>query len=263
MKLACQEHQIPGNTLAEKMHNLEEYGYDGIEFSGLHLKNRIKEINRTCSRGKVKPSSVCVGYRGCLLSAIKEEREMAYEDMKSLLSVASEIGAPCLTIVPVFGAACITDLSPFKTSMDLEKELLIYYLEKLAVFAEKEHVHLVIECLNRYETHLLNRLEQAVDICKKINSKYINAMGDLFHMNIEETDIYSAIQQTGSLLKHLHLADSTRLQPGYGHIDFKKVFQALKKIQYKDYLSLECMIKGDADVALPNIVKYLKSSERE
>ena len=39
MKLACQEGMTPGRNLEEKLAHLEEYGYEGIEFSGGRVKN--------------------------------------------------------------------------------------------------------------------------------------------------------------------------------------------------------------------------------
>jgi sugar phosphate isomerase/epimerase len=84
-------------------------------------------------------------------------------------------------------------------------------------------------------------------------------MADFFHMNIEEADIAKSIEDAGSYIMHVHLADSNRLLPGYGHTDFKSGFNALKKINYRNFMALECRIPGDPDIELPKCVKYLKS----
>jgi sugar phosphate isomerase/epimerase len=60
-------------------------------------------------------------------------------------------------------------------------------------------------------------------------------------MNIEEETIAGAIRKTGSLLNHVHLADSNRAAPGQGHIDFKPVLEALRDVDYRGYLSFELL----------------------
>jgi sugar phosphate isomerase/epimerase len=47
-------------------------------------------------------------------------------------------------------------------------------------------VTLLLEPLNRCETHFLNRVEQAVDIPRRVGSPAVQVMPDLFHMNIED-----------------------------------------------------------------------------
>ena len=43
--------------------------------------------------------------------------------------------------------------------------------------------------------------------------------------------------------------DSNRWAPGYGHIDFKEVLSALKRVGYQGYLSLEVLPLPDPDTA--------------
>ena len=66
-------------------------------------------------------------------------------------------------------------------------------------------------------------------------------MGDTFHMNIEEDSVPGAIRATGSLLNHVHLADSNRAAPGAGHVDFVPILGALADIDYDGYLSFELL----------------------
>ena len=48
-----------------------------------------------------------------------------------------------------------------------------------------------------------------------------------------------AIRDAGPLLAHLQVEDSHRLSPGGGHIDFPPIIEALRRIDYKGYLSFE------------------------
>lgn len=258
MKLAAQEGMVPGRTLAEKLDNLEKYGYEGIEFGGGGLEGRQDEIINATSQSKVKPSTICAGFRGCPLDADKSQRDLAMSDMKELLKVAANIGAVGLIMVPIFGRPRIPDLSPYKTARQLEMELLVTLLKELGDYAKEVGSVVLVEPLNRYETHLLNRLEQGVDVCKQVNSPNVKIMADFFHMSIEERDIPKSIEEAGEYIYHVHLADSTRLLPGYGHTDFQAGFAALKKIGYDKYMALECGVPGDGEVELPKSAAYMK-----
>jgi len=258
MKLASQEGLAPGRDLSEKLDNLAEYGYEGIEFWGSGIQSRQDEIIKATQNHQVKSSTICAGYGGCLVDGAKSERDKAMSDIKDLLTVAANIGAVGLIMVPVFGDLRINDLSPYKSSRQLTEELLVTLLKELGDHAKEVGSIVLVEPLNRYETHFINRLEQGVDICKRVNNPNVQIMADFFHMSIEEANIPESIKAAGSYIKHVHLADSTRLLPGYGHTDFKSGFAALKEIGFENYMALECGVPGPGEVELPKSANYMK-----
>ncbi len=268
MKIACQEGMAPGNTLQEKLDNLAQYGYEGIEFWGAQFidtdsggmrKERVAEVVRLTQNHSVKPSTICAGYRGALLDAERRTREQAIADIETLLYTAGEIGAVGVIVVPIFGGPRISDLSPFMSAVELETELLCKLLDPLGKVAEKAGSYILLEPLNRYETHYMNRLEQAVAICQRVGGANLKLMADFFHMSIEERDIPAAIRGAKGYLAHVHLADSTRLLPGYGHTDFRSGFAALREIGFDRYMALECGIPGDPREELPKCAQYLRA----
>jgi len=58
--------------------------------------------------------------------------------------------------------------------------------------------------------------------------------------------IAEALASAGDLLGHVHLVDSNRWAPGYGHLDFQPVLEALKRIGFSGFLSFEILAKPDA-----------------
>ena len=64
-------------------------------------------------------------------------------------------------------------------------------------------------------------------------------------------------QNDASQFKHIHLADSQRILPGYGHTDFKAGFAALQEICFEGYMALECGVPGP--VELPKCSAFLRS----
>ena len=260
MKLSCGEQLLKSvKGIEEKLKMLEECGFEGMEITGSNVRGREDEIKKAVAKSKVRASTIC-GYDGSLLAAEKGVRDNAVDEIKYLLSFAGEIGAMGVIIVPLFGPPEISNLYPYADAVTLEKRLLVELLKEIGEHARKVKAFVLLEPLNRYETHLINRLEQAVEIVQKVNNPYVKIMADLFHMNIEERDMSRSIQKAGRYIKHVHLADSTRLLPGYGHTDFRPSLRALKKLRFRDYMALECGIPpgSDAKEELKKCVKYLK-----
>src|SRR5690606_5416799 len=101
--------------------------------------------------------------------------------------------------------------------------------------------------LNRYEDHMLNRLEQAKALIQEGRFSSIQVLADFFHMSIEEKNIADSIEHTGKLIGHVHLADNTRQLPGQGSINFEDGFKALQKIGFDQYMSIECEISDNPE----------------
>ena len=240
MKLASQEGLAVGSTLAEKLDSLASAGYEGIEFGGGNLRERIPEIQAATANHSVKPSTICAGFKGCPLDADKKERDIASADIHRLLETAGELGMVGLIMVPIFGSPRIPDLSPLASPIQLENDLLYKLMDDWGKTAERAGTLLLLEPLNRYETHLIKTLQDGVDVCQKVGNPHIKIMADFFHMSIEEANIPESIRLAASHIAHVHLADSTRQMPGLGHTDFKAGFDALKSIGYTGYMALEC-----------------------
>lgn len=259
MKIACQEGMAVGASLPEKLDKLAEAGYDGIELNGSGLSDRVDQVSRALAGHQVKPSSICGGVRAALLDPDLTERKKAVEDIKSLLQVAGTLGATGVIVVPIFGPPRIPDLSPYRSAVELEKDLLCRLCEELGEAAEASGSLVLLEPLNRYETHLLRSLSDAVDVCRRIGSPGIRIMADFFHMSIEEADLPASIRSAGSHIAHVHLADSTRQLPGLGHTDFRSGFAALREAGFDGYMALECGNPSeDRQAGLTQCARFLR-----
>ncbi len=263
MKLSVQDNLVPGNTLKEKLGLLEELGFAGIELWGRpQLNEKLTEYRDIFSSYRVKPSVICAGYGGDLLSPDKSARHEAIEGINKRLEWASALGALGVIFVPTFGGPKIPDLDPLYPSVvELEKRLLIAECKILAKKGEDVGAYAILEPLNRYETHLINRLEQAVEVLNEVSSDGLRIMADFFHMNIEESDIGQALRDSSDYIVHVHLADSNRQIPGKGHTDFSPISQLLAK-GYDRYFSLECRIPGDPINELKDFRRFIERCAR-
>ena len=106
-------------------------------------------------------------------------------------------------------------------------------LQRVAETAAKSNITLGLEVVNRYETNVLNTASQGVEMCRRIGAPNVKVHLDVYHMNIEESDIAAAIIETGEYLGYFHTGDSHRGYMGSGSIDLAGVFRALVKADYQ------------------------------
>ena len=256
MKLALREEMTPGVTLPEKLAWLERAGLDGIELSAASLGLAREELRTIFTSSPVGAANIAGATT--LLHPDARERAAAKELTHRRLELAGMLGAAGVLLVPQFGRAPeLPDLSPLKSAIDLERELLVLQLRELAPAAAAAGLPLFLEPLNRYEAHVVNRLEQGVAFTEQVGPE-IAIMADFFHMNIEEADIAASIRAAGRHVVYVHVADSNRLQPGRGHLDFRPGFTTLKEVGYDGYLGIECRLDGPIDRVIPETTALLR-----
>ena len=225
-----------GEPIERSIARLAKFGYDGVEFVGEPSKVQTREIRQLLKKYQIKASSVVQIFTDERhpISAKETIRRNAVEYVKDCINMANEIEAP---VVTTSCSACMK-VSP-EAPFEKERSLAIEFLRETGEYAGKLGIKLAVEPWNRYETYFINRLEQALDLINAVGLKNVGVMGDLFHMNIEESSLAGALTKVGSKLVHLHIADSNRQAPGRGHTDFQSVASALKQIGYSRYLTME------------------------
>lgn len=133
---------------------------------------------------------------------------------------------------------------------------------KLAPIAEKYDVIIDLEPLNKGECNLLNSVADGGKIVKNVNHKNFRLLADIYHM-LRENESPASIIENGDLIKHVHVAeDKERAAPGTYNDDFRPYLRALKEIDYKGLMSIECNWKNmeeQAAPALQALISQIKS----
>ena len=260
MKLSCQEHLLPGDSILEKWEFAASAGFDGIELRGTRdWRGRLDDLGAARDRGTVF-SSVCLIDDRFIGDLEPDRRREAVEHMKHLLSGIAELGGAGAITPAAFGRTS-SALPPFEAprTPDEDRRVLLEGLEELGEHADSVGTLVLLEPLNRYEDHMLNRLDQGVELAAASGRTSVKVMGDLFHMNIEEDDLGESIRRAEGYLAHVHLADSNRAHPGAGHTDFAPAFGALREIGFDGYMAMECSVRGDAQTVLPQVTRRLRA----
>ncbi len=261
MKLACREGLVPGDSFAEKLGRLQQYGFEGVELSGAALlaSGGFEERRDALRNSPIVASSICGGFSCELLHPEPTNRAVCRDAIVRLMTIAAELGAAGPISVPIFNRMSrVPDLTPYKSRHQLEVELLIHLLGDIGRHGTEMGSCMILEPLNRYESNALTDIEEGAEVCRAVDSPGVKLMADFFHMHIEQPDIPASLRTVGDVLVHCHLADSTRRQPGSGSMDFRSGFAALKDIRYEGYMAFECGLTGPPNEVLPRSVEYLR-----
>ena len=254
--LAVQSRLVPGASLREKYDTARSYGFDGMELSGFPMI----DLAREAIRDGVPITAMCSGHRGWFIDPDPELIAACKEDVKVLLELGAELQAP-LIVVPIYGRThnLPTHCGTGRTREE-DRALWLDGLREVTEHAEQVGGSLLIEAINRFENSISVKLGDAVGFARDMDSPHVRAMGDVFHMNIEEVDMGAALEAAGEMLAYVHLGDSQRLEPGQGHLDWPNVFRGLARMGYDGYASLECNLSGAGEEVLPAAVRFLRST---
>ncbi|MEX2212811.1 MAG: sugar phosphate isomerase/epimerase family protein [Phycisphaeraceae bacterium] len=122
-------------------------------------------------------------------------------------------------------------------------------LNKLGEHAKQYSQPVIYEPLNRYETNMVNTIAGGIELIRSLDTTNVKLLADLFHMNIEETNIAAALREGKGHIGHVHFVDSNRRPAGNGHMDYAPIAAALKEIDYNGYASAEAFPWPDPDAA--------------
>jgi len=140
-----------------------------------------------------------------------------------------------------------------------EEKIFIELIQEIAEEAAGSEAQVLIEPINRYETQYHTRISDCIEVLEKAGMPNTGILADFFHLSIEEANIPESIKSAKGLIKHVHLGDSNRLLPGYGHTDWEACIRALKEADFSGYMNLECAILGNPEEELKKTARYLRN----
>ena len=137
---------------------------------------------------------------------------------------------------------------------------LVDALRECAAAARPLGVDLVVEPINRYETDLVNTVDEALRLLEQVQADNIGLLPDTFHMNIEEPSIEASLRRAGRHIRHFHVADSNRRHPGAGHLDFGRILATLQsEAGYQGWVSAEMLPEPDIQQAAERALRHLRA----
>ncbi len=261
-KISCRLEVLPGGRVLDKLVNAAKFSFDAVSLPGRFLNDYLDELRGCLSDSPLPLISMSLGFSGSLLSPHKKVRKQCRDSFLKLFDICTELGVACVNVPPVLiedNPDRITDPGPYASVEQAQDALLIEQLPALGDQAQKRGLMFLLEPVNRYESQYLNTVPHAAKLCETLNHDHIGLTCDFFHMQLEELSIPESLSKAGKWIKHVHIAENTRVEPGPGSLNFTPGFQTLKEIGYSGFIELECRrLSGPAEEVLPKSVEYLR-----
>jgi D-psicose/D-tagatose/L-ribulose 3-epimerase len=229
---------------------LKKQGYDGVELPLFNLDLDYAAWGKQLDNLGLQRTAVTIRLPGDNpISPDAAERKKGIELTCRALDCCAAVGATHL-VGPYHSA-----LGHFSGAGPTQDEWK-WGLESMRAVAEhaaKTNVTLGLECLNRFETYLLNTHADSSRFAREVNHPNCKVMYDTFHANIEEKSIPDAIRACADVLCHVHISENDRSTPGSGNIRWQQNFDTLKEVGYDGWLMIEAF-----GLALPEIAAATK-----
>ena len=122
-------------------------------------------------------------------------------------------------------------------------------LRPVADLAAERDVMLAVEPLNRYETSLINTVEQGMHLVEEVDHSAIGLLLDTFHMNVEEKSPPAAARAAAGRIAHVHACGTDRGAPGADSFDWPAFLAALSESGYDGPLCIESFTAANEVIA--------------
>jgi len=191
-------------------------------------------------------------------------RAAAIDRVKSHVPLAARLGAACgecsrtVIIIGLLRGIVKAGVTHGQAMEWLVEALQACCAAASAASAAPGAVRIALEPINRYETTLINNVDQGLELVEQVGADNMGLLLDTFHMNIEDAVIEDSIRACGDRIFHFHVADSNRWYPGAGHLDFGSILDALFATGYQGFVSGEFMPLPDADTGAERGIGYLR-----
>jgi fructoselysine 3-epimerase len=258
---------VPSYPLEEAIRRIARIGYDGIEIGcaaphawPVHLgAARRRDLKSLIQDEGLAAVSLLPapgggpGHNPC--SPLVEERAATIAHYKEVVDLAHDLGAPRVLFIAgwrVFGTSR-------EDAWGWSREALI----AVARHAADRGITIVIEPTSA-DSNLVDTAGEALQLRDDAGLPNVKVMFDTYHVLYRNEVSSDYVYEMAPHLAHVHCADTDRLPPGEGAVDWPGVLQALKDIAFDGYLTMEIGFatrKAEPDRYARSALTYLKSAE--
>lgn len=217
----------------------KDMGYDVIEIA-VEDRELIDwgALQKVCRNLGLKVTvSGAFGTDRDISSERSEIRANGLSYIMDCLEIASDVESPVFG-GPLYSAVGKTRLVS-EAQKRQEREWCLENLHLASRRAEALGVTLALEPLNRFETDMINTVDQAIALVDEVGNSRLKILLDTFHSNIEEKDIPASILKLGDRLVHVQANENDRGTPGTGHLNWIGIRDSLTAIGYEGSLVIE------------------------
>ncbi|HMP28208.1 MAG TPA: sugar phosphate isomerase/epimerase [Saprospiraceae bacterium] len=222
-------------SLETTLKRISALGYEYLEIQGSPEIYNTKEVKQLLNKYHVKcwGSVTLMLEKRNLLAKDEQQRVASVQYVKDVVKMVSDLDGKIVSVVPATVGKIIPDARP-----EQEWQWAVECMKEIYAYAESLNIKIGIEPINRFETYFINRGDQALALAEATGPN-CGVCLDVFHMNIEEDDPITMLHRAKDRLVGVHVADNNRMAPGMGQLDWQKIIETLKEINYDKVLSVE------------------------
>lgn len=178
-----------------------------------------------------------------LVAASPETVRATQDYLRHCVDVAVTVGAPAIS-GPAYASVGRT------WRLDSVERRSVYAelrenLKPVVDYAGERGVRIGVEPLNRYETSLINTVDQALEALPEGCGLAL----DTYHLNIEERSPIDAVRAAGDRIVHLQVCGTDRGAPGGDHFDWPAFADVVRDVGYQGPLVIESFTPDNQAIA--------------
>ena len=254
MKLAFSSNAFKKFSLENAIREIAKIGFKGVEILGdiphayppEFSEEQIRKIKNLVSDLNIEISNLnsfalyAIGdvYHPSWIEPDIRLREKRIQYTCDCIYLAKKLGIKNISTEP--GGPI--SINHNKIKLDSLLKIFVEGLKKVEFIAEKNNVKILVE---PEPSLLIENSHQFLQLMKTVCSDYIKLNFDIGHFYCVREDPAETILKLIEYIEHFHLADiasnrvHNHLLPGMGSIDFERVFDTIKNIGYKGFVTIE------------------------
>ena len=242
--------------LDRSFEELGRLGYDGVELMTLDPDRLDREhIKSSAEKNGLDIVLVCTGeiFGQLGLSYTDPDearREEAIQRTFGIIDLASYFGAN-INIGRIRGQYCdeVAREQTYAWAVDA--------FRRICDHAAPRNVQIALESVTIMQTNFINTIEEAAHMADVVDRPNFKLMMDVFHLHIEEKDMYETIRKYAGYNIHVHLADNNRRYPGQCGMDFEKLISTFHETGYDGPFCVECYQLPDQEKTARGAMAHL------
>jgi protein FrlC len=255
------------HSLKYAIRDLHGLGYKGIEIWGgrphMYRHDLDEQMPEIVGLLKELNMQVCnyipaqFRYPSYLCSLNEHVRAESVDYIKAGIDNAVQIGSPTVSLCP--------GMVLFDESVKKGWKQLVKSYKEIEEYVVGKNVRLLIEPAHRFESNLILTVDDCLRMLDELQSDKFGILLDTGHANVNGEDFKAIIPKCKGIPLHIHLDDNlgdfdSHMIPGKGNVDFDSLFNALKEVGYKGFISVELGggYNMDPTSACKESLEYLK-----
>ena len=230
---------------------------DKVAKIGFDLIEICVEDPATIDAKAIRKRADAAGIGATVCGAFGPDRDMSADDpavrrnaieyVRRCAEIAQDLGSD-VVVGPMYSAVGRTRMAE-PDERKAQRALATESIRIAAADAADRGVKLALEPLNRFETDMINTVEQGVALVEQIDRPNVGLLIDTFHMNVEEKNLPAAIRRAGKRIFEFHACSSDRGTPGEDHLDWAGIVKALREVGYARPVVIEAFTPKIKEIA--------------